>query len=111
MRNAAFRNTAWIGILAVLAAGCNKVPEPKTAAGPGDSIQSNTSVALPANRMPPSDATIAPNAPSSGSSGDSGTPSQQRPSDLSKHEEQSSLPESGQVNNHSVPETTPNHKQ
>lgn len=110
------RNIALISVLAaVLAAGCNKVPEPKTAAAPGSSIQSNTSVALPSSRLPPSDATIAPNPESniasSGSSGDSGTPSQQRPSDLSKHEEQSALPESGQVNNHSVPETTPHHKQ
>jgi hypothetical protein len=103
----------WIGVLAgLLAAGCNKIPEPKTTAGPGDSVQSSTSVALPQSQMPPSDASIPPNAASgsSGSSGDSGTPSQQRPSELSKHEEQSALPQSGQVNNHSVPGTTPGHK-
>ena len=46
-----------------------------------------------------------------GSSGDAGTPSQERPSTLSKQEEQTALPESGQVNNHSVPGTTPGLKQ
>lgn len=100
-----------IGALAALCtAGCNKVPEPKVGSAPGDSIQSSTSVALPKDKIPPSDAAIAPKAPASGSSGDSGTPSQARPSTLSKHEEQSSLPESGQVNNHSVPGTTPAQK-
>jgi hypothetical protein len=106
------RNVFLIGMLAALSlAGCNKVPEPKTSAAPGDTIQSSTSVALPKSQMPPSDATIPPNTASSGSSGDAGTPSQVRPSTLSKQEEQSSLPESGQVNNHSVPGTTPGLKQ
>ncbi|HEX7647841.1 MAG TPA: hypothetical protein VF450_10585 [Noviherbaspirillum sp.] len=105
------RNIFLIGMLSTLSlAGCNKVPEPKTSAAPGDSIQSSTSVALPKSQMPPSDATIPPHSASSGSSGNSGTPSQERPSTLSKQEEQSSMPESGQVNNHSVPGTTPGGK-
>lgn len=106
------RKVFLIGMLTMLSvAGCNKVPEPKTSMGPGDSIQSSTSVALPKSQMPPSDATIPPHTASSGSSGDSGTPSQERPSTLSKQEEQTALPESGQVNNHSVPGTTPGLKQ
>jgi hypothetical protein len=109
------RNSLWMAGAAALAAlfavGCNKAPEPKTSAGPGDSIQSSTSVALPKSQMPASDAAIPPNTATSGSSGDAGTPSQERSSTLSKQEEQTSLPQSGQVNNHSVPGTTPNHKE
>jgi hypothetical protein len=103
-----------IGMLAAVLAGCNKnkIPEPKTAATePGATVSSNTSVALPQSQMPPSDASIPPSSTAETSSGDSGTPSQMRPKQLSKQEEQSSLPQSGQVNNYSVPETTPGHKQ
>lgn len=90
-----------------LAAGCQKVPEPKTATrASGD----DTSVALPASKLPPSDASIPPQTASGASgttgSGQAGGPSQQRPVELSKQQEQSGLPLSGQVNNHSVPDTT-----
>jgi hypothetical protein len=99
---------------AMMAAGCQKTPEPKTSATTTEapvapvSQSSSTSVALPKDKMPQSDAAIAPQAPgATASSGDSGTPSQVRPEQLSKQQEQSSLPMSGQVNNHSTPNTTP----
>jgi hypothetical protein len=40
------------------------------------------------------------------SSGDTGKPTQVNPSALSKEGEKTDMPQSGQVNNHSVPDTT-----
>jgi hypothetical protein len=102
-------NTLLVLALALAATACNKPPEPKTA----NASAASDSVALPQSKMPPSDAAIAPNS-SSGGTGDSGAAgtgnaggsSQQRPTELGKSEEQSKLPLSGQVNNHSVPDTT-----
>jgi hypothetical protein len=100
-----------VSALALLLAvtGCNKTPTPapKTSAAPAES--SSASVALPPNQVPASDATIPPSA-SSGSSGvsssNAGGPSQQRPVELGKTQNEANMPLSGQVNNHSVPDTT-----
>lgn len=102
------------GFAFVLLAGCQKAPEPKTSsvdplsgASPANSpAPPGGSVALPAEKRPPSDATIPPAAQSSGSSGDANTPTQANPSTLQKQQEQGSMPHSGQPNSHSVPETT-----
>lgn len=97
----------------VLLAACNKAPEPKTSTAdptpgstPAVSAPPGGSVALPASRVPPSDAAIPPSAPSGAGSGDANSPTQANPSALQKPQEQSGMPNSGQVNNHSVPETT-----
>jgi len=110
-----------------LLAGCQKTPEPKTSDAngapsitPSSSASASQSVALPPNQMPPSDATIAPQVASAsgasgggstGSSGSANTPTQANPAPLTKEQEKSTLPHSGQVNNHSVPETTGEKKQ
>lgn len=104
-----------------LLAGCQKTPEPKTSdAGgapsitPSSSASASQSVALPPNQMPPSDATIAPQvaaASGGGTSGSANTPTQANPAPLTKEQEKTTLPHSGQVNNHSVPETTGEKKQ
>lgn len=97
-----------------LLAGCNKAPEPKTStADPtGGSSPANSSappggsVAAPENKPPPSSAVPPPAAASNASSGDANSPTQANPAELQKSQEQASMPQSGQVNNHSVPETT-----
>ncbi|WP_151632112.1 hypothetical protein [Noviherbaspirillum aerium] len=107
-----------------LLAGCQKTPEPKTSdtsgapsITPSSSSSASQSVALPPNQMPASDATIAPQAAASGASagtgtsGSANTPTQANPAQLTKEQEKSTLPHSGQVNNHSVPETTGEKKQ
>lgn len=107
-----------------LIAGCQKTPEPKTSdAGgvpsitPSSSSSASQSVALPPNQMPPSDAAIAPQAAATpgaaapGTSGSANTPTQANPAPLTKEQEKTTLPHSGQVNNHSVPETTGEKKQ
>ncbi|NEX63212.1 hypothetical protein [Noviherbaspirillum galbum] len=101
---------------ALLAAGCQKTPEPKTSDAAKPSVNadvplaktSDQSVALPKDKLPPSDASMSPKAGAGAtSSGDSGTPSQVRPEQLSKEQEQSSMPLNGQTNNYSPPNTTP----
>lgn len=93
-------------------AGCQKASEPPTpvtssAAGSTPSTSSSTSVAAPSSALPPSDAAIKPAAPgSTGNSGDAQSPTQANPAALTKQEEKTAMPQSGQVNNHSVPETT-----
>jgi hypothetical protein len=102
-----------------LIAGCQKTPEPKTSdAGgapsitPSASSSASQSVALPPNQVPPSDAAIAPQAAATpGTSGSANTPTQANPAPLTKEQEKTTLPHSGQVNNHSVPETTGEKKQ
>jgi hypothetical protein len=106
-----------------LLAGCQKTPEPKTSdagSAPSSATTSSSgasqSVALPPNQMPPSDATIPAQAAAgtgsgAGTSGNANTPTQANPAALSKEQEKSTLPHSGQVNNHSVPETTGEKKQ
>ncbi|MEC4718955.1 hypothetical protein RY831_07340 [Noviherbaspirillum sp. CPCC 100848] len=102
-----------------LLAGCQKTPEPKTSdvtsGAPSitpSSSSASQSVALPANQMPPSDAAIAPQAAAApGTSGSANTPTQANPVTLTEQQEKTTLPHSGQVNNHSVPETTGEKKQ
>jgi|GEM_PF-1890817 len=105
-------------MLAVLAfsvlSACQKTPEPKTSGTdptPGSTPAVSAappggSVALPADKTPASDASIPPATDNKGNSGDANTPTQANPSTLQKQQEQASMPHSGQVNNHSVPDTT-----
>lgn len=100
---------AWaFALSALLISACNRTPEtPKvetsTTSSPASSGQS---VALPQSTVPPSDAAIppAPGATAHGS-GDANSTTQANPAQLQKNQEQASMPMSGQVNNHSVPET------
>jgi len=102
------------GIAVAVLAGCNKAPEPKTATGadptPGSTPAVSSgppggSVALPENKMPQPDSSIPSASAAKANSGDANTPNQANPAALQKSQEQASLPHSGQVNNHSVPET------
>lgn len=100
------------GLAFALLAGCQKAPEPKTSGDPtsGSSpavspTPPGGSVALPAEKTPPSAATLPPTAQSSGNSGSANTPTQANPSELQKTQEQGTMPHTGQVNNHSAPDT------
>ncbi|KIF80411.1 hypothetical protein [Noviherbaspirillum autotrophicum] len=101
------------GLAFALLAGCQKTPEPKTAgpdpasgASPATSpAPPGGSVALPSNKMPPSDASLPATAESKGNSGNANSPTQANPAALQKQQEQKAMPQSGQVNNHSTPET------
>ncbi|SNS10626.1 hypothetical protein SAMN06265795_10146 [Noviherbaspirillum humi] len=91
--------------LAFTLAACDKAGTPPK---PTTSSTGNTdsgSVALAPGAVPPSDATMKPTAPATGS-GNAATPTQANPTPLTKEQEQSSLPHTGQVNNHSTPDTT-----
>lgn len=108
------------GLALALLSACQKTPEPKTSGADPTSGSSPAtspappggSVALPAEKTPPSDAAIPPIPPvpptaeNKGGSGDANSPTQANPSALQKQQEQGTMPHSGQVNNHSVPETT-----
>jgi hypothetical protein len=105
------------GLALALLSACNKAPEPKTTSGdptPGSSPAATSappggSVALPADQAPRSDAAVPPvsaSAESRGNSGDANSPTQANPAALQKQQEQGTMPHSGQVNNHSVPDTT-----
>lgn len=97
---------------AVLAfAGCQKAsdaPKPVTSDAGTSTPTANASVAAPPSAMPRSDAAIKPADPAAPTvSGDAqNTPTQAQPTNLSKAEEKSTMPHSGQVNNHSTPDTT-----
>lgn len=101
------------GLALAVLSGCQKAPEPKiSGADPtsGSSPASSPtppggSVALPAEKLPPSAAAQPPASQSTGNSGDANGPTQANPSSLQKEQEQAAMPQSGQVNNHSVPET------
>jgi hypothetical protein len=89
-------------------AGCEKAsdpPQPMTSTS-GTVTSPAESVAAPPTALPPSDAAIKPSTPDAPSSGNAGTPTQANPGTLSKAQEQATMPHSGQVNNHSVPNTT-----
>jgi hypothetical protein len=117
-----YRNLLLAGAALALIAGCQKTPEPKTSANTGMSTGTNAStntsantgaaentgksVALPSGQTPPSDAAMPPKVANAPNSGDANTPTQANPAALSKGQEQNSLPHSGQVNNHSTPDTT-----
>ena len=105
------------GLALAMLSACQKAPEPKTSGADPTSGSSPAvspappggSVALPAEKAPPSDAALPPvsaTAESKGASGDANSPTQANPAPLAKQQEQGSMPQSGQVNNHSVPETT-----
>ncbi len=91
---------------AVLLAGCKKAetpPAPKL----GDTPGTSGSVAAPASSLPPSDGTLstAPRGAAPGTttdSGDAAGTTQAHPQNLSKDEESSAMPKSGQANNHST---------
>lgn len=106
------------GLALALLAACQRTPEPKTAGGdvtPGSSPSVSSppaggSVASPgATGVAPG--TAEKPADTTASSGNASTPSQANPTTLGKQQEQASMPHSGQVNNHSVPETTGTAKQ
>jgi hypothetical protein len=105
------------GLALALLSACQKAPEPKTSGADPTSGSSPAvspappggSVALPADKMPPPDTTIPPVPPTAenkGNSGDANSATQANPATLQKQQEQGTMPHSGQVNNHSVPETT-----
>lgn len=89
-------------------AGCQKASEPPApvTSTSESAAPAQSSVAAPPSAVPPSDAAMKPPAQEAPSSGDAGAPSQIDPSTLTKAEEQKTMPQSGQVNNHSVPDTT-----
>lgn len=102
------------GLAFIVLAGCQKAPEPKVSSSdptPGSSPATSPtppggSVALPAENTPPSVATLPPaTGQGTGNSGDANSPTQANPITLQKQQEQEAMPQSGQVNNHSVPET------
>jgi hypothetical protein len=88
-------------VLALLA-GCKKAETPPTPSM-GDSPSTSGSVAAPPSSMPPSEAATPPS-PATGTtdSGDAAGATQAHPKDLTKEEESSTMPQSGQVNNHST---------
>lgn len=105
------------GVVFAMLSACQKAPEPKTSAADPTSGSSPAnspappggSVALPTESKPPSDAAIPPVPPTAenkGNSGEANSPTQANPAALQKQQEQSTMPHSGQVNNHSVPDTT-----
>jgi hypothetical protein len=105
------RIAALIASAMLALAGCQKaadVPKPVTSDAGTSAPTASASVAVPPAALPPSDAAIKPADPAApAASGDAqNTPTQTRPTNLSKAEEQGTMPHSGQVNNHSTPETT-----
>lgn len=86
-------------MLVALLAGCERAetpPAPKTGESPGTS----GSVASP----PVPETSAPPASPGStmGDSGDASGPTQAHPKDLTRQEESATMPNSGQVNNHST---------
>lgn len=116
-------------LAAGLITGCDRpanTPKPVAQAEAQQSKAADQSVALPPASLPPSDGAIKPTDPATsaaatppatagapasqtqtaGSSGQAGGQTQSTPQDLTKAQEQSSQPLSGQANNHSTPEST-----
>lgn len=98
-----FANAVFVSAFAAtLLLGCKKAEAP-----PAPKLDSSSSVAAPNASMPPSDATITPSPPSgTHPNGDANGPTQATPKELSKDQESSAMPLSGQVNNHSTANTT-----
>jgi hypothetical protein len=96
-----------IGICMVLGA-CNRAGDtPKPITGPTSaSPAEEKSVALPPSKLPASDAATPPSSPVASTTSNDEKQSQAVPKDLSKQQESTSMPMAGQVNNHSVPDTT-----
>lgn len=86
-------------ILALLA-GCKKAETPP-APQMSDTPSTGSSVAAPNSSLPPSDGKL-PSSTGTTDSGDAAGPTQAHPQNLSKQEETSAMPNSGQVNNHST---------
>jgi hypothetical protein len=85
-------------VLATLLFGCKKTDVP-----PKPTLGSSGSVAIPAASLPKSDAAIPAATPSTATNnGDANGPSQANPKELSKQQESSDMPLSGQANNHST---------
>jgi hypothetical protein len=96
-------------LLAGLTAGCDRMrsDSPKPVAESEKGKPAEQSVALPPSQLPQSDGAIKPAMPDvAGSSGQATSQTQSTPKELSKQQEQASMPLSGQVNNHSTPEST-----
>lgn len=88
-------------VLALLA-GCKKAETPPTPSL-GDTPSTSGSVAAPPSSMPPSETkTVPAPAGSTTDSGDAAGPTQAHPQDLTKEQESSGMPNSGQANNHST---------
>ncbi len=84
--------------LALLLIGCKKAETPPT-----PKLDSSGSVAAPVSAMPPSEATTPAAGPGATTgSGDASGPTQATPKELSKEQESSAMPLSGQANNHST---------
>jgi uncharacterized membrane protein len=82
-------------LLAATLSGCKKAdapPAPKT----------SSSVALPDSSRPVSDANVSPTPATTSDNGNANLPAQNNPSALSKEQESTGMPLSGQVNNHST---------
>lgn len=92
---------------AVMTAACNKTPETPKIEAPAAVVPatSDKSVAAPPSATPPSDASIPAATASTQGSGNANSATQANPAELQKSQEQAAMPMSGQVNNHSVPET------
>lgn len=83
--------------------GCQKTETPPT---PTATVNPpSESVAAPQSTLPPSDASIKPDAPATGASGDGNSPNQASQRELSNAQESTAMPLPGQVNNHSTPPT------
>jgi hypothetical protein len=87
---------------------CNRTGDtPKPVAGATTAAPAEgKSVALPSSKMPASDAAIPPASPVAATTSNDEKQSQAVPKELSKQQESTSMPMAGQVNNHSVPDTT-----
>lgn len=79
--------------LAILLIGCKKADAP-----PAPTMGS---VAAPETTLPPSDGKL-PNNSGTSSSGNAGGPAQTDPKELTKQQESTDMPLSGQANNHST---------
>ncbi|HTH45133.1 MAG TPA: hypothetical protein VL528_08625 [Oxalicibacterium sp.] len=90
-------------LVAAAVTGCKKAdtpPAPQTST----STSTSGSVALPESSRPPSDASMSTAAPSNTplDNGNANAPAQNSPKALTKEEESTAMPLSGQVNNHST---------
>ena len=90
-------------LVAALLAGCDRAeapPAPQT----GDTPSTSGSVAAPPSSMPapPSDTVPSPAPGGTSSSGDAAGTTQAHEKELTKQEESTQMPQSGQANNHST---------
>lgn len=80
--------------LATLLIGCKKAEAPPT--------PTTSSVAVPETALPPSDATLPATPSATSSSGNASGPAQTDAKELTKQQESTDMPLSGQANNHST---------